>query len=199
MATLREQLWKRLRPHLSWFLFSVGMFLIGSWLAPVSNEHNESTQAKTYVSMPSEDRPSGMATPGKDLPLSKLTRASNPIHGASIWSTAPLTEEQIEALAITATKSRNPVERRRAFDRLLQEMRLATFSKAQVMAMRSSLHEHGAVRVWGHDASQVFWKILIVLVVVLRWSKVENITTCRLWTAVCVAQKHGSLPSLCQC
>ena len=57
---------------------------------------------------------------------------------------SPLEEGQIEELVLTAIKSPDPVERRRAFDRLLQEMASDTFTVEQAMTIRKTMHHNGA-------------------------------------------------------
>ena len=56
----------------------------------------------------------------------------------------PLSKDQIEALVLAATKSRNPVERRQAFDRILEEIASDSFTVEQAMAIRSAMAENRA-------------------------------------------------------
>lgn len=56
----------------------------------------------------------------------------------------PLSKEEIEALVLQSINARDPVVRRQAFDRLLQEMRSEDFTREQAMTMRSTMHHNGA-------------------------------------------------------
>ncbi len=55
-----------------------------------------------------------------------------------------LSRDRIEALVLAAIKSPSPIERRKAFDRLLQEMDLPTFTAEQSMLIRRAMFENGA-------------------------------------------------------
>jgi len=59
-------------------------------------------------------------------------------------SAGPLAESRIDSLVRASIKSASPVERRRAFDRLLQEMQAPTFTAEQAITMRKAMAEHGA-------------------------------------------------------
>ncbi len=113
---------------------SAGRFLsLTPWLAGSQNRSPEKPKQENAV---------GNTVLGKRtiVAAAKLSLAKYPLTEDS----PPLTEEQIVELALMATKSSNPIERRKAFDRLLQEMQLDTFTKEQAMIMRSSLHQNGA-------------------------------------------------------
>lgn len=56
----------------------------------------------------------------------------------------PLREDQIESLVRESIRSLSPVDRRLAFDRLLQEVQLDTFTVEQAALIRSLMVEHGA-------------------------------------------------------
>jgi hypothetical protein len=61
------------------------------------------------------------------------------------WSSdSPLSDARIEAVVLDSIRSSDPLERRRAFDRLLQEMPSDTFTIEQAMHVRSLMHENGA-------------------------------------------------------
>jgi hypothetical protein len=57
---------------------------------------------------------------------------------------APLNKKQIRSLVLQAIKSSNPVKRRQAFDRLLEEMQSGTFTNEQAMTIRHAMAENGA-------------------------------------------------------
>ena len=56
----------------------------------------------------------------------------------------PLNKKQLQDLVELAVKSTNPIERRKAFDRLLEEMRADTFTYEQAMMIRHAMHHGGA-------------------------------------------------------
>ena len=56
----------------------------------------------------------------------------------------PLNKKQLQDLVQLAVKSTNPIERRKAFDRLLEEMRSDTFTYEQAMTIRHAMHHGGA-------------------------------------------------------
>jgi len=61
----------------------------------------------------------------------------------------PLGKKQIHALVVQAIKSPSPVDRRRAFDRILEEMGSSTFTREQAFTMRSAMAKNGADgRMW---------------------------------------------------
>ena len=56
----------------------------------------------------------------------------------------PLSESQIEELVLASIKSSDPIERRRAFDRILQEMQQDSFTVEQAMTIRKVMHNNKA-------------------------------------------------------
>ena len=144
--------------HGSWFLITGIMFVAGSQFAPRDAHpdshkksgatHKRSKLAHDNIKHAETSAPSGQndqsiaindSTNG--ILSTTATRSSKP---SSEKPLEPLTESQIKDLAIAATKSSNPIERRKAFDRLLQEMQSDTFTTEQAMTMRAALHEKGA-------------------------------------------------------
>ena len=146
---------KRSRTHLAWLLITVLTFVAGSQLArrdsvrmsltterglePRLLEHSE--QVITSV-VPGPDKTVSSTNEGATGVL--VTAPGMGEESVNSKKLLPLTESQIQELAIAATKSSNPVERRKAFDRLLREMGSDAFTKEQAMIMRSALHVNGA-------------------------------------------------------
>lgn len=147
--------------HSFWFLFTVGMFVAGSYFAArdsapppsSSNQHGQAVRLPSLSKLSSgglEVNASSGSTKGANdqgsggtanVPLQPEFAARKPVEAKDL---PPLTERQIEELVVAALKSSNPVERRKNFDRLLQQMESDSFSVEQAMMMRSAMHEHGA-------------------------------------------------------
>ncbi|MEM7383397.1 MAG: hypothetical protein AAF514_00505 [Verrucomicrobiota bacterium] len=92
---------------------------------------------------------SNAGSPGSHQEIPKRTALSptgktlaRPTPGSETF--APLTKEQILELVQTSIQSTDPLERRRAFDRLLREVGSKDFTVEQAMAMRSAMGQNGA-------------------------------------------------------
>ncbi|NCF88327.1 MAG: hypothetical protein GWQ08_22865 [Verrucomicrobiaceae bacterium] len=145
--------------HGSWLLVTGMLFVAGSQLArrgaplvqlgSTSHADELSGLANTLIHgtkssalvIASEDQDNAENDSAHVIPSTTTGSSPQPRTGKT---PAPLTESQINELAIAATKSSNPIERRKAFDRLLKEMQSDTFTREQAMMMRSALHENGA-------------------------------------------------------
>ena len=155
--------------HFSWTLIALIAFFAGSQLAPSSKKSDQSlmgqdtginaVRAENFqplnaprsskikfsgtVSAQSgaeEFRSRGLAGRNRSNPGSaKSGDASD-----SINQKGPLNKKQLQDLVRLAVKSTNPIERRKAFDRLLEEMRSDTFTNEQAMTIRHAMHHGGA-------------------------------------------------------
>ena len=168
-----------LKRHGLWLLFTCAAFLTGSFLSP-----HEASVINTEGSVPIElTRTAVVATEEDTTNVSAVFQdestvaSSDPVNGAVIkesllpssapirqqQSRPPLTKEEIEELVLTAIKSADPIERRKAFDRVLQEIESDSFTKEQAMITRSAMGENGASGeqwrlfdyAWGANHSQV--------------------------------------------
>ena len=150
---------RALTTHGTWFLVTGMLFVAGNQLArhgssvdqrgSTNHAQKLSSLATSPIRYPKNPTPR-VAPDDQSLSLANGANVgTSPTTGTSHQpttdkTTAPLTESQINDLAIIATKSSDPTERRKAFDRLLQEMQADTFTREQAMMMRSALHENGA-------------------------------------------------------
>lgn len=128
--------------HASWALVTISTFVLGSQWA---RQSRETGQQKTRWTSGDRDI----------LGMSELAGQSASItSGDPAWidddrdagpgSAAPLMTEEIDLLVRSATRSPNPLERRRAFDRILQELQSSNLTAEQVMALRKSMAENRA-------------------------------------------------------
>ena len=160
---------KKVFIHSFWGFFTVATFWIGTLLAPsssvthknnVQREKNEDTPNQRGVSL-SLMRGTGASTPSKsssssDPELEVLSRglagrvksSSSSANSSSIFENpskrSPLSKTEIKTLVDLAIKSSDPIERRRAFDRLLEEMKSDSFNYEQAMNIRIAMHQGGA-------------------------------------------------------
>ena len=160
---------KKVFIHSFWGFFTVVTFWIGTLLAPsssvahknnVQREKNEDTPNQRGVSL-SLMRGTGASTPSKsssssDPELEVLSRglagrvksSSSSANSSSIFESpskrSPLSKTEIKTLVDLAIKSSDPIERRRAFDRLLEEMKSDSFNYEQAMNIRIAMHQGGA-------------------------------------------------------
>lgn len=155
--------------HSSWTLITMITFFVGSQLAPSSKKSDQSLmgkgsdinaeRAKNYqlLNAPrsskmkssgtaltqgsAEDfRPRGLAGRSRSNPSSAKSSDSSDFMNQK----GPLNKKQLQDLVQLAVKSTNPIERRKAFDRLLEEMRSDTFTYEQAMTIRHAMHHGGA-------------------------------------------------------
>ena len=118
------------------------------WSAPQSR----TAQIPAALTATRPSRPQGrpdrsLVASGADGIIGAWGFAGLPSEWASLTrslDSAPLSEEQITELVLLAIQSRNPVERRKAFDRILAEMGSESFSTEQAFAIRSVMHDNGA-------------------------------------------------------
>ncbi|MAH34816.1 MAG: hypothetical protein CMO42_05925, partial [Verrucomicrobiales bacterium] len=160
---------KKVFIHSFWGFFTVATFWIGTLLAPsssvahknnVQREKNEDTPNQRGVSL-SLMTGTGASTPSKsssssDPELEVLSRglagrvksSSSSADSSSIFESPskrpPLSKTEIKTLVDLAIKSSDPIERRRAFDRLLEEMKSDSFNYEQAMNIRIAMHKGGA-------------------------------------------------------
>lgn len=152
--------------HCCWTLVTVSTFVAGSQLARSSKHErgSESLYSSTGIgvlqtrnslplsgpgqpekSVPS--RESGQGTPELLLRrglAGRIRPGPAPIHEFGSKENKPLGKKQIESLVIQAIKSSDPIERRKAFDRILEEIQSDTFTNEQAMTIRRAMHEGGA-------------------------------------------------------
>ena len=155
--------------HFSWAILTLVTFFAGSQLAPsfklksgqnlIGKDAGISalragnpqllnaprsflkSSGNTYTQISSENfRPTGLA--GRKR--SNLGSAETGSAGDSLSQKGPLNKKQLQDLVQLAVKSTNPIERRKAFDRLLEEMRSDTFNYEQAMTIRIAMHHGGA-------------------------------------------------------
>ena len=158
--------------HGSWLLITIGTFVAGSQWAGLSKSGDEWEMVERRDERPpAETRkstPHGWVAPSRELAsnapsrkssksLERSNRSESP-EGSNAWTKtrgnlipsaipsneAPLNNDQIRSLVLQAIKSFNPVKRRQAFDRLLEEMQSGTFTNEQAMTIRKAMAENGA-------------------------------------------------------
>ena len=154
---------RSLKTHGGWLLVTVGTFFVGSQVARQSDLFQESREQSSdgYRSVEalansaeSDDASTVAVKEGNKAPLPGSGSPLQPLSSlekitASGWtgpveSLEPLTKEEITDLVLRSIRSPNPVERRKAFDRILQEMQSDSFTVEQAMTMRSVMHHNGA-------------------------------------------------------
>ena len=78
----------------------------------------------------------------------RVNRESSSVKKLSMYESpenrAPLSKEEIKSLVDLAVKSSDPMERRKAFDRILEEIKSESFTYEQAMNIRSAMHHGGA-------------------------------------------------------
>ena len=156
--------------HGCYLLITVGTFVAGSQLARLSassstaegedrsgSERFRAGSDQRLTALPpqfgsadgnAESSITGELVDGDWLIAPSLSRTTDNSRGLRFDKFAPengpLEKEQLEELVLAAIKSPDPVERRRAFDRLLREMGADTFTVAQAMTIRKTMHDNGA-------------------------------------------------------
>lgn len=160
---------KKVFIHSFWGFFTVATFWIGTLLAPSSSvAHKNNGQRKKSGDIPNQRgvslsfmRGIGASTPSKsssstDPALEVLSRglagrvesSSSSVNRSSIFESPskrpPLSKAEIKTLVDLAIKSSDPIERRKAFDRLLEEMKSDSFNYEQAMNIRIAMHQGGA-------------------------------------------------------
>ena len=156
--------------HFSWALFTLVTFFAGSKLAGPSKQitdqglmSEDNRRGALRVGKPqllnalgpskgkssgplldpnvADDlRPRGLA--GRKISNSGTVKSS--AENGFMNQKGPLNKKQLQDLVDLAVKSTNPIERRKAFDRLLEEMRSDTFTYEQAMTIRIAMHHGGA-------------------------------------------------------
>ena len=155
--------------HCSYFLLTTAMFVVGSQFAeppftgavlpkkekltplvkasPIQKISALAGAEKSTASQRRNDSSAVQSDDGSPLSLSLLVEKWNG-KGLRFEDFAPekgpLSEGQIEELVLASIKSSDPVERRRAFDRILQEMRQDSFTVEQAMTIRKVMHNNKA-------------------------------------------------------
>ena len=156
--------------HGPWLLITIGTFVAGSqWASPSKSGDESEMVERGGARAPAESRestPNRWMAPSRELASNAPSRKSRKSPersnrsespegstvkaGASLLPSeipsrqAPLNKKQIRSLVLQAIKSSNPVKRRQAFDRLLEEMQSGTFTNEQAMMIRSAMAENGA-------------------------------------------------------
>lgn len=155
--------------HCSYFLLTTAMFVVGSQFAeppstgvilpekekltplvkasPIQKISALAGAEKPMTSPRRNDSSAAQSDDGSPLSLSLMVKKWNG-KGLRFEDFAPekgpLSEGQIEELVLASIKSSDPVERRRAFDRILQEMRQDSFTVEQAMTIRKVMHNNKA-------------------------------------------------------
>ncbi|MFP6873202.1 MAG: hypothetical protein VCA55_06790, partial [Verrucomicrobiales bacterium] len=155
--------------HCFYFLLTTAMFVVGSQFAGSSSSASVRPGKGHRVKVVQPNAGQGLSAltgSGKPVPSSS-NASSQPGAGDNDGSASlavmerewngkglrfedfapekgPLSEGQIEELVLAAIKSSNPVERRRAFDRILEEMRSDSFTLEQAMTIRKVMHDNSA-------------------------------------------------------
>jgi hypothetical protein len=152
-----------------YFLLTTAMFVVGSQFAgspssgsvrPGKGHHVKVVQpnagqglsalagsGKPALASENSSFPSGAGDNDGPVSLAVLEREW---HGKGLrfedyaLENGPLSDGQIEELVLAAIKSSDPVERRRAFDRILEEMRSDSFTVEQAMTIRKTMHDNSA-------------------------------------------------------
>ena len=160
---------KKVFIHSFWGFFTVATFWIGTLLAPPSSvAHKNNVQRKKNEDTPNQRgvslslmRGIGTSTLAKSSSLSdpelevlsrglagRVESSFSSVNRSSIFESPskrpPLSKAEIKTLVDLAIKSSDPIERRKAFDRLLEEMKSDSFNYEQAMNIRIAMHQGGA-------------------------------------------------------
>ncbi len=157
-----------------WLLVSVGMLASGSRLGRSMGESSDSEEVRIPVSgggvaesAGPEENPAYIPLPGalrkeegavaengpsrksevstaRTRELQAARRSMARASSEALQRRGPLNKEQISGLVVQAVRASSPVERRRAFDRILEEMSSPTFTREQAFLMRSEMARNGA-------------------------------------------------------
>ncbi|MFT5411487.1 MAG: hypothetical protein ACI9NC_004222 [Verrucomicrobiales bacterium] len=125
--------------HLVWAIITISTYVASSqwarhWKGEPLSAHEKSSEQSRMAMLDSAE---GVRITAKDHGL--------PEGGQIRFATMdPLEVDEIDALVRAAVNSRNPIERRRAFDQILQEVQSLSFSGEQAMNMRESMIQNGA-------------------------------------------------------
>ena len=146
-----------LKRHGLWLLFTSAAYIAGSILRPneasVTDAERPIPIELTQSAIVAREEESTTVSAVSSLDGSTVA-SSDPVNGATLKESLlpysapvkqlPLTKEEIEELVLTAIKSTDPIKRRKAFDRVLQEIESDSFTKEQAMITRSAMGENGA-------------------------------------------------------
>lgn len=150
----------RLRIHGLWGLITAGSLVLGSYFGDSgtvesvgvsegqdgSLKNSKRTVSKTRVqSGQRSSRTSNGQRPGRGSNESTLSRSSladDP--GTGLSEVGSLNKGEIQSLVRASIKSANPLERRRAFDRILQEIGSSGFSRELALVAREAMANFGA-------------------------------------------------------
>ena len=160
---------KKVFIHSFWGFFTVATFWIGTLFAPPSSvAHKNNVQRKKNEDTPNQRgvslslmRGIGTSTLAKSSSLSdpelevlsrglagRVESSFSSVNRSSIFASPskrpPLSKAEIKTLVDLAIKSSDPIERRKAFDRLLEEMKSDSFNYEQAMNIRIAMHQGGA-------------------------------------------------------
>jgi hypothetical protein len=136
---------KKRQTHRIWTAAAIASFIVGAQFRAGDEQRPVPPGARSAPRIAADSR----------VPASEQV----PTRGSRRWQSAgglpaelfnralvPLTGKEIEEYVPAAIKSPNPLERRRAFDRILREIGSGTFTVEQAMAMRQVLFHNGARR-----------------------------------------------------
>ena len=156
--------------HSFWVLNTVVAFLLGVELGTNSisenfvESYNQASERpkntndlslslrRTEINLPQDgktitDKTNQLEVIPKGL-AGRVKSPSSSVENKSIYDSpanrAPLSKAEIKSLVDLAVKSSDPIERRKAFDRILEEIKSESFTYEQAMNIRSAMHHGGA-------------------------------------------------------
>jgi len=142
--------------HGSWLAVTVALFVVGSQWGKRPAGRDAADTPPTRNRGQKVIVPDGPAGGGPDMAASGSPDGTLPTKSGRTRETKPagsreiaaadrqLDDEQIRSLVRTATKGSTPVERRMAFDRVLQQMQSGSFTADQAHVILRAMVEHGA-------------------------------------------------------
>ena len=159
----------KLFTHSLWGVFTILTFWMGTIFAPTLDFTSKTKNQNSSKNEPLDNNGSslelikntGTFTQSKQPPLNKLElevvpsglagRAKKSFSSDSkqnIYESpskrAPLSKAEIKTLVELAIKSSDPIERRKAFDRILEEIKTDAVTYEQAMNIRIAMHKGGA-------------------------------------------------------
>lgn len=156
--------------HSFWVLNTIVAFLLGVELGTNSisenfvESYNQASERpkntnglslslrRTEINLPQDEKTIADKTNQLEvIPKGLAGRVKSPsssVENKSIYDSpanrAPLSKAEIKSLVDLAVKSSDPIERRKAFDRILEEIKSESFTYEQAMNIRSVMHHGGA-------------------------------------------------------
>jgi len=125
--------------HSGWLFVTIATYLAGTHFArqSLSDEAVDLTRTK------SRDRPSAIGSNQPGAPSKAPLIFSDEIASLSDQH-EPIGTEGLNALVLAAIKSSSPIERRKAFDRILNAIRSESFTAELAVAIRKEMFVNGA-------------------------------------------------------